>query len=64
MFISRERLCVHNLPPRMTDQQLAKLFKKNSSKDAKVIEVALVYSTLEDMRKRITILYLLGSYYA
>lgn len=39
MFISRERLCVHNIPPRMTDKQLAKLFKKHSSKDAKVKEV-------------------------
>ena len=38
MFISRERLCVHNLPPRMTDQQLSKLFKKHSSKDAKITE--------------------------
>lgn len=40
MFISQERLCVHNIPPRMTDKQLAKLFKKHSSKTAKVKEVS------------------------
>lgn len=39
MFISRERLCVHNLPPKMTDKQLGKLFKKHSSKTAKIVEV-------------------------
>jgi nucleolar protein 4 len=39
MFISRERLCVHNLPPSLTDQQLSKIFKKHSSTDAKIIEV-------------------------
>merc|ERR1712071_270079 len=39
MYISRERLCVHNLPPRMSDKQLKKLFLKHSSKDARVIEV-------------------------
>lgn len=39
MFISRERLCVHNLPPNLSDKQLLQLFKKNSSKDAKITEV-------------------------
>ncbi len=39
MFISRERLCVHNLPPSLTDQQLSKLFKKHSSPDARIVEV-------------------------
>ena len=39
MFISRERLCVHNLPLKMTDKQLSKLFLQHSSKGAKIVEV-------------------------
>ncbi|KAI9555159.1 hypothetical protein GHT06_017674 [Daphnia sinensis] len=42
MFISRERLCVHNLPPSLSDQQLAKLFKKHSSPDAKIVEARVM----------------------
>ena len=39
MFISRERLCVHNIPPKMTDKQLKKLFLKHAPKEAKITEV-------------------------
>ena len=39
MYISRERLCVHNLPLKMTDKQLSRLFLKHSSKEAKITEV-------------------------
>lgn len=39
MYISRERLCVHNIPLKMTDKQLSRLFLKHSSKDAKITEV-------------------------
>ena len=43
MYISRERLCVHNLPPKMSDKQLKKLFLKHSNKGAKVVEVILFF---------------------
>ncbi|XP_046658077.1 RNA-binding protein 28-like [Daphnia pulicaria] len=42
MFISRERLVVHNLPPSLTDQKLSKLFKNHSSPDAKIVEAKIM----------------------
>lgn len=58
MYISRERLCVHNLPPKMSDKQLQKLFLKHSNKGAKVVEVVLfaLISTYFSFRKRFLLL--------
>ena len=39
MFISKERLCVHNLPLHLTDNQLKKLFLKHAPEAAVVTEV-------------------------
>merc|ERR1712071_103999 len=42
MYISRERLCVHNLPPRMSDKTLKKLFLTHSNKGAKINECKIM----------------------
>lgn len=39
VFVSDVRLCVHNLPPALTDQKLRKIFHSNAGPGAKIIEV-------------------------
>ena len=41
MFISLHRLCVHNIPPTMSDKQLKKIFLTHSPEGAKITEVSL-----------------------
>lgn len=39
IFVSRTRLCVHNLPPKLNDKALRKLFKRHSPPEARITEV-------------------------
>lgn len=42
IFVSPNRLCVHNLPLKLSDKTLRKLFKKYSSPDARITEVFIL----------------------
>ena len=38
-FVSSVRLCVHNIPPQLSDGELREIFLKNSPQGAKITEV-------------------------
>ncbi len=61
MFISRERLCIHNIPLKMTDKQFKKLIAKNSP-NSKITEVKKIrFSTMGILNNALNFG---GSYYA
>lgn len=49
IFASPTRLCVHNLPVKLTDKALRRLFKKFSSAEARITEVLALIKNDDDI---------------